>query len=157
MGYSLGAYLATLYNHFDPRLPVVGICPSNDYGSLVYEGVMLTSLRASIVSAGITREQWDRLTRGLRLDPHAPRLRSDRFLLFAARYDGVEPCASLERFTRALGPKRLVHLPSGHSTTAVFFRGRIMRETLRFLDELAGEETAADPSTPPSPPETVPA
>lgn len=146
-GYSLGAYLATLYARFEPRLPVIGICPSNDYASLVYDGVMLTSLRAALTTAGITRADWERLTDSLRLDPHAPDLCGDRFLLFAAKHDGVEPWESLERFARALGPRRLVLLPSGHSTTAVLFRGRIARETLRFLDEISaadGSKSGAD-------------
>ena len=147
VGYSLGAYLATVYSRFDPRLPVVGICPSNDYASLVYDGVMMKSLRASIAAAGITRADWERFTSCLRLDPHAAHFARDRFLLFAARYDGVEPWASIERFARALAPKRLVLLPSGHSTTAVLFRGRIMRETLRFLDDLAAARYGPPPSS----------
>jgi hypothetical protein len=97
----------------------------------------LKSLRRAIGAAGITREEWERFTSCLRLDPHASHFAADRMLLFAARYDGVEPWSSLERFARALAPRRLVMLPSGHSTTAVLFRGRIMRETLHFLDDLA--------------------
>jgi hypothetical protein len=144
VGYSLGAYLATLYSRFDPRLPIVGICPTNDYTSLIYEGVMMKSLRAAIGAAGITREEWERHTSCLRLDPHAAQFAADRMLLFAARYDGVEPWSSFERFARALAPRRLVLLPAGHSTTAILFRGRIMRETLRFLDDLAAPGLPAD-------------
>jgi hypothetical protein len=76
------------------------------------------------------------LTSCLRLDPYARSFAADRMLLFAARYDGVEPWSSIERFVDALQPRRLVVLPSGHSTTAVLFRGMIMRETLSFLDAL---------------------
>jgi len=144
IGYSLGAYLATLYSRFDPRLPIVAICPANDYAALVYEGVMFSSLRAAIAAAGITREEWESLTSCLRLDRHAADFAADRFLLIAARYDGVEPWSSFERFARALAPSRLLLLPSGHSTTAVVFRGRIMRETLRFLDDLSAAALAAD-------------
>jgi len=136
VGYSLGSYLAMMYSRFDPRLPIVAICPTNDYASLIYEGVMMKSLRMSITQAGMTREDWERFTSCLRLDPHARRFAADRTLMFAALYDGVEPWPSIERFTEALQPRRLVVLPSGHSTTAVLFRGLIMRETLRFLDEL---------------------
>ena len=140
VGYSLGAYIASLYSRFDPRLPVAGICTTNDYASLIYDGVMMRSLRAAITSAGITRADWERLTHSLRLDSQARALKGDRFLVFAAKYDGVEPWESLVRLAQALAPRRLVLLPSGHSTTAVLFRGRIMRETLRFLDELAAAD-----------------
>jgi len=136
VGYSLGSYLATLYSRFDRALPIVGICPTNDYATLIYEGVMLKSLRAALGQAGITREDWERLTSCLRLDPYARSFAADRMLLFAARYDGVEPWSSIERLVDALQPRRLVVLPSGHSTTAVLFRGMIMRETLSFLDAL---------------------
>ena len=144
VGYSLGSYLATMYSRYDPKLPIVGICPTNDYASLIYEGVMMKSLRASIGQAGISREGWERLTSCLRLDPYGRSFAANRMLLFAARYDGVEPWPSIERFVEAVQPRRLVLLPSGHSTTAVLFRRLIMRETLSFLDALKIQETGAD-------------
>jgi hypothetical protein len=139
VGYSLGAYLSMLYTRFDPALPVVAICGTNDYAMGVFEGILTTSLRACIESAGISREDWERLTRTLKLHLHAHELPADRFLLLSARYDRVEPFRSIERLIEALRPRRSVILPSGHSTTAVLFRRRIMNEAMLFIDELGGE------------------
>lgn len=136
MGYSLGAYLATLYSNFERRLPIVSICGTNDYATGVFEGILTTSLRACVESAGISRQDWERLSLPLKLHIHASAFPAERMLSVSARYDRVEPFPSIERFHRALNPRRRLILPSGHSTTAVLFRGRIMKAALAFLDEL---------------------
>lgn len=139
VGYSLGAYLATLYSNFEPRLPIVSICGTNDYATGVFEGILTTSLRSCVEAAGITREEWERMSLPLKLHLHASTFPADRILSISARYDRVEPIPSIERFHRALNPRRRLALPSGHSTTAVLFRGRIMRAALKFIDEMHEE------------------
>lgn len=127
VGYSLGAYGLLLARLFGLRDPAVAVCVTNNYQRGVREGAATAHLARRILAAGFTWESFRRATRALHLARHAGRIGGDGLTFVRARYDRIEPSDSLDELIRALAPERLVFLPGGHSTAALF-RHRIARE-----------------------------
>ena len=135
VGFSLGGYLSLLHSAFDPRLPVVGIAVTNDYALGVWEGILSAPLVRGIREMGWSRADWEELTRPVKLHPYPERFPAERICLISGVNDQVEPFSSIERFHQALKPRRVVRLASAHLTTGLL-RARVMKETLRFLEDL---------------------
>jgi len=161
-GMSMGAIVLNLLMGVDERFKAgVSILGGGNINRMIWQGMMGRGIVRFLRTKGITKrdfyevlEDYNAFLEETRrtgeipepkwewylLDPltYAHRNNPRRVLMFNGFFDLIIPRASVIELHRALGNPELVWLPTEHFTIA-FFQTMIMRRSLAFFDEYAGE------------------
>jgi len=135
LGSSLGGFGSLLSRMMRPVLPTVAVCVTNHLSRGVFEGVATSHLVERLWEAGFSYDSFWWATRSLHLADWAPHIGGHDLTWMYARNDRIEPRDSLDEPVRALRPERIVELPGGHATAALF-RERIASEVALRLENV---------------------
>jgi hypothetical protein len=144
LGYSLGGLGSLLSRMFRASLPTVTVCVTNCLPRGVFEGIATRHLVPRLWEAGFSYDSFCWASRSLHLARWAPRIGGRDLTWMYARHDAIEPRESLCEPVSVLNPERVVELPGGHATAALF-RERIATEVIDRAESVATSRAEAAP------------